>query len=110
MANTWVTDMRHYLNELGELPEEMPSPALRLALFQGSIVAWMTATDCLDGQTSRTNVNCRRNPDRLPCPGEIIAFFEVNSEVIVWECPLCEDNGRISGWEGTSWDRRAPDA
>lgn len=110
MADTWVTDMRHYLNEIGELPDEMPSPALRIALFQGSVIAWMTGTDSLDGQTSRTNVNCRRNPERRPCPGEILAFLEIKSEAIIWECPLCGDNGRISGWEGTSWDRRVADA
>lgn len=110
MGDTWITDMRHFVDEHGELPDDMPSRALRLAQFQGSIVAWMTATGGLDGQMSRTNVNCRRNPNRLPCLGEILAVFEVESEAIVWECPLCEDKGRISGWEGTSWDRRIPDA
>ena len=110
MANTWVTDMRHFLNEFGELPEEMPSPALKLALYQGSIVAWMTGTNCLNGRESRTNVNCRRSPNRRPCPGEIVAAFEATSEAIAWACPLCGDNGRISGWEGTAWDRRTPDA
>ncbi len=110
MADTWVTDLRHFLNEVGELPEEIPAPALKLALFQGAIVAWMTGTDCLNGQGSRTNVNCRRSPSRRPCPGEILASLDTKSEAIIWECPLCGDNGRISGWEGTTWDRRKPDA
>ncbi len=110
MADTWITDIRHYLNEHGELPEELPSPALKLALFQGSIIAWMTGTDGLSGQTSRTNLHCRRNPNRQPCAGEILAYLDAPSEAIVWECPLCGDNGRISGWEGTPWDRRVPDA
>ena len=110
MADTWITDMRHFLNELGEIPEELPPPALKLVLFQGSIVAWLTATGGLRRQVSRTNVICRRNPNRRPCGGEILAYFDAASEAVVWECPLCGDNGRISGWEGTPWDRRAPDA
>jgi len=23
---------------------------------------------------------------------------------VLWFCPNCDDNGRISGWEGTFWD------
>lgn len=110
MPDTWITDLRHYVNECGELPEALPGPALKLALFVGSIAAWMTATACLDGRTSRTNVICRRSPRRRPCPGEIVASAGTSAEGIFWECPLCGDRGRISGWEGTLWDRRAPDA
>ena len=110
MADTWITDIRHFLNEHGEIPEELPPPALKLVLFQGSIVAWLTATGGLRRQVSRTNVTCRRNPDRRPCGGEIFAYYDAASGAVVWECPLCGDNGRISGWEGTPWDRRVPDA
>ncbi len=109
MADTWITDMRHFLTEGGVLPDDIPVPALKQALFQGAIVAWLTGTACSIGQGSRTNVNCRRNPDRRPCLGEIVAMYEVASEAIIWECPLCGENGRISGWEGTPWDRRIPD-
>ncbi len=109
MADTWITDMRHYLNEVGELPDGIPVPALKLALFQGAIIAWVTETGCRIGQGCRTNVNCRRSPNRRPCLGEIAALYEAKSEALTWECPLCGDNGRISGWEGTPWDRRVPD-
>lgn len=37
-ARTWITDMRHYLDEHGSLPADMPGPAVNLALFLGSIV------------------------------------------------------------------------
>ena len=43
MGNTWIVDMRHYLDEeTGDLPESLPTPVLNLALFFGSIVAWVT--------------------------------------------------------------------
>ena len=39
----WVVDMRHYLDEeTGDLPDRLPTPVLNLALFFGSIVAWVT--------------------------------------------------------------------
>ena len=38
----WVVDMRHYLDEeTGDLPDGLPTPVLNLALFFGSIVAWV---------------------------------------------------------------------
>jgi hypothetical protein len=42
IGNTWVTDMRHYLDEAGPIGD-MPGPALSLALFLGAIVAWVTS-------------------------------------------------------------------
>ncbi len=52
MADTWITDLRHFLDESGELPEDLPGPALKLALFQGSIVSWMTAGTGVEAQPS----------------------------------------------------------
>jgi hypothetical protein len=31
-------------------------------------------------------------------------FFDVDTFDVLWFCPNCDDNGRISGWEGTFWD------
>jgi hypothetical protein len=31
-------------------------------------------------------------------------FFDVDTFDVLWFCPVCDDNGRISGWEGTFWD------
>jgi len=39
----WVVDMRHYLDEeTGDLPDALPTRVLNLALFFGSIIAWVT--------------------------------------------------------------------
>ena len=102
MGDTWVTDMRHFLDESGGLGE-MPNPALNVALYFGSIVAWMTSL--ADDDMQPTNVPCRRSPKRRRCVGEICASLEDNGRSILWFCPLCGDNGRIRGWEGTLWDR-----
>jgi hypothetical protein len=105
MADTWVTDMRHYLDEEGHLAD-LPGPALNLALFQGSIVSWVTSR--ASKNDVRTNVYCRRRPGRQRCQGEILASVDDASIAVVWECPFCGDNGYIAGWEGTEWDRRMP--
>lgn len=107
MADTWITDMRHYLDGDGLLAvADLPGPALNLALFQGSIVAWITSA--AGRNNPRTNVYCRRSPCRQRCPGEIHAVLEEGPDRILWECPICGDKGLITGWEGTEWDRRRP--
>lgn len=103
MADTWVVDMTHYLDSDGSLAP-LPGPALNLALYFGSIVSWMTSIESPEGP-EETNVWCRRKPGRQRCLGEIYAWFEPASAAIRWTCPFCGDNGQISGWEGTLWDR-----
>ena len=104
IGGTWVTDMRHCLDASGAIPEDLPGPALNLALFIGAIVAWVTSGP--SSADRRTNVACRRNPGRRRCLGEILASFEPDGSTIVWHCPACGDNGVTRGWEGTPWDRR----
>jgi len=101
MGNSWVIDLRHFLNEDGALAE-MPRPVSRLANYFGRIVKAVTSRN---KDVLTIGIRCRRRPGHRSCLGEIIAFmdYERNS-VIVWSCPICGDNGVISGWEGTVWD------
>ena len=87
----------------GTLPEVIPERVLSLAIFFGAIVAWVT--DHLPEGDERTNVPCRRRPRRRRCRGDIIAELDRTSGYIVWQCPLCGDNGMIHGWEETLWNR-----
>jgi hypothetical protein len=97
--------MRHYIDdETGDLPEVIPERVLSLAVFFGAIVAWVT--DHLPEGDPLTNVPCRRSPGRRRCRGEIAAELDRTSGHIVWQCPLCGDNGLIHGWEDTPWDRQ----
>lgn len=100
----WVVDMRHYLDDkTGDLPDGLPTPALNLALFFGSIVAWVT--DHLPHGDWHTNVPCRRSPGRRRCLGDIMADLDRTSGHISWQCPVCGDHGLIHGWESTLWNR-----
>ena len=105
MGDTWVVDLRHYLDErTGDIPDSLPGPALSVALFFGSIVAWVT--DHLPEAEWHTNVSCRRSPGRRRCLGEIFAELDGGTGQIVWRCPRCGDNGLIHGWEDTVWNRQ----
>lgn len=107
MPDTWITEMRHFLDESGGLAP-MPGLALALARFQGSIVAWATSRAGLD--STRTNVPCRRRPRGKHCAGEIEADMDEAGETVAWTCPACGDAGFIRGWQDTRWDRRVGDA
>ncbi len=100
MGNTWITDIRHFLDDDGSLVAGMPKQALKLANYFGRIIKAVTGRN---GDTLSTGVNCRRRPGRKPCPGEVVAVVDEHG-AIFWSCPVCEDNGTISGWKGTMWD------
>ena len=103
MNATSYIDLTDFLDEQGELPVALPGPALNIALYHAAIVGWVTRHPA-NGH-KRTNVSCRRSPRRRRCRGEIFAFLERDSKTISWHCPICGDNGFITGWEGTPWDR-----
>ena len=97
-----ITNLQHFLDSQGAIPENIPGPAHRLSLFLGAIVGWVTSHPV--GQAERSNVPCRRRPGRRRCSGFIEAWLEPDS-TIRWVCPHCQDNGIIRGWEHTLWDR-----
>ena len=101
MRPTYVTDVRHFLDEDGTLPD-LPGP-VPLVLLLGSVVAWVTSHS--PNRFPMTNVPCRRSPGRRRCLGEIRAVLDDEQSAIHWQCPLCGDNGVIYGWEGSPWDR-----
>ena len=102
-AQTWVTDLRHFIDEETDDWGDLPGPALNLAIALGSIVAWVT--DHLPAGELHTNFPCWRSPGRKRCRGDILAERPAGSSDIVWHCWLCGNNGVIHGWEGTLWDR-----
>jgi hypothetical protein len=99
----WMTDMRHYLDNEGTIPEDIPKAALRLAEYFGSVVTFASALITED-ELNSTPVACRRRPGRKPCAGKIRVDFRDPDFAILWECPLCKDGGVIAGWKETQWD------
>ncbi|HPQ39096.1 MAG TPA: hypothetical protein PLV45_01875 [bacterium] len=102
MSGLMIASLQDFLDNDGCLPEELPGPALNIALFLGAIVEWMTK--CQPAGIEATNVVCRRKPERRQCTGNIYAVFLPDGS-INWECPFCGDNGLIYDWQETGWDR-----
>ena len=98
MAGTYVTDLRHFLDDHGELAE-MPAEAKQLASFLVLIVDAITQN--ATANFVETELRCRTTK----CTGEILARLDLANEEILWQCPLCGHHGVIRHWKGTKWDR-----
>jgi hypothetical protein len=92
--------MRHFVDERGQLPSCGVRPLVR---FMGSIVSALTALP--RNRDYALGVRCRRRPGHRRCPGEIHGRLRSSSGEIWWACPECGDDGVITHWEGTPWDR-----
>ena len=97
MGNYWSIHLPDLLADNGTDPA-YSSRGLRLAKFWTEIVAQASNYE------EPTTLRCRRRPGRRPCGGLLTLFFDVDTFDVLWFCPVCDDNGRISGWEGTFWD------
>jgi len=97
MANTWIVDLRHFLTSAGTLAE-LPSRARMLAEYWTAIVA--QGSNFAEPITLR----CRRRLGRRACSGTLDICPDPDSFAMLWCCPVCGDNGVISGWEGSFWD------
>ena len=93
----YVIDARHYLNDKGDIAVER-GPARKMADFVTSAIAHASDLD---------------RPDASPGPVGFMARMVVqlgvapapaHDGVVVWHCPACGTQGRISNWEGTFWD------
>ncbi len=98
MAKTYITDISDYLNNIGLLKRDMPAPVNRMAEFLLAIIEAVTPKCPTVGHD--TGVRCRKRG----CKGSIHASLQSADGRITWWCPLCEQNGVISGWHGTKWD------
>jgi hypothetical protein len=96
---TLITNLRHYLGEDLSLIT-IPPPAAALREFLGCIVEEVTSR-APDDENYVTRLKCR-----LGCGGDIIAFVDSNDpSIIKWSCMSCQDQGQLTGWEGTVWDK-----
>ncbi len=98
----YVIDARHYLDEKGLIPENIPSSARKFILFLGQIMEEASLKP--PAENVETSVKCREKPDRKPCPGIITALRENNEGPILWKCSHCGAAGQIHKWQGTQWD------
>lgn len=100
IPRTYVTDIQHFLDRAtGEFPDSLPSPALKMAIFQTQLIG--VATEKFPADWVLTSVRCKRRG----CLGDILVWCMDLNETIEWGCPECNDGGFISNWRGTKWDK-----
>lgn len=100
---TMVTNLRHFLDENGEVPDLTPEAEVLLA-FLGQVVE--AATLSYDKPISLAGELCRAVLKGDPCRGEVEVWVYAENNQIGWECLECGDDGVITNWEGTKWDCR----
>jgi hypothetical protein len=100
LTGSWVTDTRHFLNEQGRIPDDLPA----VPRYLGTIVAAASALPA--GRVNPLELRCRRRPGHRSCPGSIHASVDLASAEILWFCPWCDDHGVIYNWHDSPWDRR----
>lgn len=101
MSTTWITDLNDFLDEVGEVAD-LPLPAQRLFAHITAIIVMATNTEA--DAPPEYQVRCRRYPNHKHCPGMIQTDQDTETEDIIWWCPVCNDTGVISSWQGTIWD------
>lgn len=96
----FISNLSHFLDEEGNIAKEMHKEGRQHASFLALIVDSATK----DYQTSKksTEIRCLKKK----CTGTIDIEVDTKDEVIEWHCTNWDEEGKISGWQGTKWDNR----
>jgi hypothetical protein len=100
MQKTWMTHLPHFLNEEGNLPDDLPAPARRLA---HTLCKFVTYATNFDGEGDELP-QCFVVSKRKRCQGIVTPLISLEDDNIAWHCSACGSHGFISGWQGTLWD------
>ncbi len=99
-----ITNIQHFLEEDGKVPD-LPAEAQELLNFLTAIIE--AATIAYDRLVTISSMTCRKVVERDLCSGEIEVWVDADTNQIGWECLECGDEGVITDWEGTLWDKRS---
>lgn len=94
------TNLQHYLDETGDIPQDLPSESRQLASFLALVVDTVTSAFPMTDRGVDTGIRCHRSG----CTGTVIGALDDYEEDVHWYCLECGDMGVVSGWQGTDWD------
>ncbi len=100
MNQTYISNLTHFLDENGNIPEFIPKKHRQFAYFLAMIVDSLTHSALDHTQPPPDPIRCHARG----CKGIIHSTLDLDDDSIVWECDQCGDYGRISGWQKTKWD------
>ena len=89
----YITDARHFLDEKGAIAP-LRGAAKAMAEFHAAVISY--ATDYEDSGVAA--------PTCFKCKKDVVRVNRALDDAIVWSCPRCAAEGRISNWQGTLWD------
>ena len=92
----YITDLTHFLDESGAIAP-IKGAARAMAQFLVEVVAH--ATD--ESEASPAAPTC------FKCKKGQVTAVRAADDAVVWTCPKCEAEGRISKWQGTLGDLTA---
>ena len=96
----YITDARHFLDDKGAIAP-VRGPAKALADFHAGVIAYATDFDSSGVLLPRC----------FKCKKDTVEAAFAQDDDILWRCPRCRAEGRISNWQGTLWDlSERPDA
>jgi len=98
-----TTNIQHFMDGNEEVPD-LPLEAKELLSFLAAIIE--AATIEYERPVTLSEKTCRNIIKGVPCPGEIEVWVNAEDNQIGWECLECGDEGVITHWEGTPWDKR----
>lgn len=97
LFNMYISNMTHFLDEQGNIPKQMPREAREMASFLALIVD--TTTKINPTRLTPTDITCFETGCQRTAKVEFLPSKEIH-----WICSRCENEGRISQWQGTKWD------
>jgi hypothetical protein len=91
----YITDLTHFLDNSGAIGP-VKGPARAMAQFHVDVVA----------HASDATENPPPAPRCFKCKKGAVEARRAPDGAILWVCPLCRTEGRISNWQGSLWDLR----
>jgi hypothetical protein len=90
----YVSDLTYFLDKSGAIGPAK-GPARAMAQFHIDVVA--RASDATSKALPAPRCKCKK--------GEVGAV-RAHDDAMVWICPMCRTERRISNWRGSLWDLR----
>ena len=98
-----ITNIRKFMDG-DKIAKKMPAEAKEQLAFLSAIIE--EATLAYGQQKTVSIAGCRNDNNGDICFGDIEVWVYAENNHIGWKCIKCGNDGVITDWEGTPWDKR----
>lgn len=92
----YITNFKHFLDENGNIPTDMPKEAREFANFLALLIDDASTGD----YDAEPTIRCIEKK----CSGLIVPTLVEENNEIYWVCIKCKTKGIITNWHNTKWD------